>query len=158
MKPQFAQYSNCLFRTDTDVYTRSSGLNLAPGQCYNEAHRQGRRDDDVKISNAHQAVVDLAKLESYALNPQHPDGRHKARVFAAALGLSLEDAPMLRATLLDIVQSHEAVERTPIRYGRRFTIDFEMKTEAGQATVRSAWIVRQDETFPRLTSCYVLLK
>jgi len=72
------------------------------------------------------------------------------------LGLTAADAPMRREKLLKIVQTHEAVESTLIVYGRRYVIDFEMSTEAGAATVRSAWIIRKDETFPRLTSCYVL--
>lgn len=35
-------------------------------------------------------------------------------------------------------------------------LDFEMETEAGTATVRSGWIVRREEEFPRLTSCWVI--
>jgi hypothetical protein len=40
----------------------------------------------MKLPNAAQALVDLAKLRDYCLNPAHPRGRHKARVFATALG------------------------------------------------------------------------
>ena len=116
----------------------------------------GIRDVRLKLPNAEQAVVEMAKLEGYALNPQHPDGRHKARVFASALGLTAGDAPLLSEKLLEIIQTHDAVESDPISFGRRFVIDFEMQTAAGAATVRSAWIIRKDETFPRLTSCYVL--
>jgi hypothetical protein len=35
-------------------------------------------------------------------------------------------------------------------------LDFEMRTAVGTATVRSGWIVRHGEDFPRLTSCYVV--
>jgi filamentous hemagglutinin len=38
------------------------------------------------LKNAHRAVVGARKIVDYALNPNHPVGRHKARVFAAALG------------------------------------------------------------------------
>jgi Domain of unknown function (DUF6883) len=41
-------------------------------------------------------------------------------------------------------------------YGQRYTIDFIMVGPAGQATVRSGWIVRIGEDFARLTTSYVL--
>jgi hypothetical protein len=49
----------------------------------------------------------MAKLEGYALNEEHPSGKHKARVFAAALGLTAADALLLKEKLLEIVQTHE---------------------------------------------------
>jgi hypothetical protein len=54
----------------------------------------------VKIPNAEQAYIDDSKLRDYSLNPEHPRGRHKARVFAAALGLTQSDVDLLRAALL----------------------------------------------------------
>ena len=36
------------------------------------------------------------------------------------------------------------------------SLDFEVTTELGTAKVRSAWIVRVDEDFARLLTCYVL--
>ena len=41
-------------------------------------------------------------------------------------------------------------------WGVRYVIDFPMMRVGRRATVRSAWIVRTGEAFPRLTSCYVL--
>ena len=38
--------------------------------------------------------------------------------------------------------------------GDRAVVDLAKLT--GEATVRSSWIVRSGEDFPRLTSCYVL--
>ncbi|WP_367268233.1 DUF6883 domain-containing protein [uncultured Thiohalocapsa sp.] len=46
-----------------------------------------------RLPNADQAAVDLDKLRGYCLNPAHPRGRHKARVFAAALGRSVPSGP-----------------------------------------------------------------
>jgi filamentous hemagglutinin len=34
------------------------------------------------LTNADRAVIDTRKLTDYALNPDNPVGRHKARVFA----------------------------------------------------------------------------
>ena len=50
----------------------------------------------MKLPNAPRAVVDIAKLRDYSLNPKHPEGKHKARVFAAALDLGIADATWLR--------------------------------------------------------------
>ncbi len=46
----------------------------------------------MKIPNADQAFVDLRKLRDYCLNPEHPRGRHKARLFKGALGWTADDA------------------------------------------------------------------
>jgi hypothetical protein len=77
-------------------------------------------------------------------------------VFKAALGLTVENAEVIRNRLLEIVQTYDAVKGEATPYGERYVIDFEMTTAIGSAVVRSAWIVRNDEDFPRLTSCYVL--
>jgi len=41
-------------------------------------------------------------------------------------------------------------------YGQRYILDLLIAGEGRTATVRSTWIIRADEDFPRLTSCYVL--
>jgi hypothetical protein len=41
---------------------------------------------------AEKAVVPVEKLPGYALNRNHEQDRHKARVVASALGLTAEDA------------------------------------------------------------------
>ena len=46
----------------------------------------------MRLPNAKQVLVDLAKLKEYSLNPEHQSGGHKARVFRAALGVTLDDA------------------------------------------------------------------
>jgi hypothetical protein len=109
----------------------------------------------MRLPGAERAVIDLAKLRDYCLNPEHPRGRHKARVFAAALGLTAEHADRLRDALLVAALEGNAVAGEADQYGRRYVLDFTMSTPAGQARVRSSWIIRPDEDFPRLTSCYV---
>ena len=54
----------------------------------------------MKLPGAERAIVDIAKLRDYCLDPHHPRGRHKARVFASALGLTQADAEILREALL----------------------------------------------------------
>ncbi len=109
-----------------------------------------------KLPNPEKAVVEMRKLREYCLSPEHPRGKHKARVFASALGLTAEDSEELRRALLSAANSEEATSAEEGEYGQRYVLDFELSTEAGRAVVRSGWIVRSSEDFPRFTSCWVL--
>jgi hypothetical protein len=42
----------------------------------------------MSLPNGERAIVEVAKLRDYCLSPTHPRGRHKARVFAASLGIT----------------------------------------------------------------------
>jgi hypothetical protein len=110
----------------------------------------------MKLPNSERAVVDIEKLRAYCLNPAHVRGRHKARVFSSKLELSAADAEWLRNALLAAANEQEAMAGEEDQYGRRYLIDFAIARANKRALVRSAWIVRRSEDFPRLTSCYIL--
>jgi hypothetical protein len=110
----------------------------------------------VKLPNAERAVVDIDKLRNYCLNFDHRRGCHKARVFKASLGLTGEHAEDLRNALLAAAINNNATPVEHDEYGRRYVIDFMASGPSGRAMVRSSWIIRNGEDFPRLTSCYVL--
>jgi hypothetical protein len=107
------------------------------------------------LPNGKLAIVDIRKLRDYCLNPDNPRGSNKARVFARALGITSRDAGRLRLRLLEIATSEDAEVGELDIYGQRYTIDFEVVTEVGEASVRSGWIILQKETIPRFTTCYV---
>ena len=86
------------------------------------------------------ATVDIAKLREYCLNQSHPRGRHKARVFAAALNLTQSDAEVLRDELLRAAREVDATEGVADQYGQRYTVDFELARNDRRAPVRSIWI------------------
>lgn len=100
--------------------------------------------------------MDVRKLRDYCLNPEHPRGRHKARVFVSVLGLTADDAHDLRVALLAAARVNEAQVAGRDEYGSRYVLDFDLSGPEGSARVCSSWIVRTTEDFPRLTSCYVL--
>ncbi|MBE2232112.1 MAG: hypothetical protein IAE85_01315 [Anaerolinea sp.] len=108
------------------------------------------------LPHAEQAVVDIRKLRDYCLNPLHDEGKHKAKLFVAALGMTAKDAYDLREMLLDAVLSNDAVMGRQDKYGQRYIVDFGMVWHNRRATVRSAWIIENGSTTPRLTSCYPL--
>lgn len=109
-----------------------------------------------KLPNAECAVVDIEKLRDYCLNLGHPRGGHKALVFASVLGIRMEHAETLRRALLAAAVSGMAIPGEVDAYGSRYVIDFPMRGPLHAATVRSIWIVRRGEDFPRLATCYVL--
>jgi uncharacterized protein DUF6883 len=113
----------------------------------------------MRLPNAENAVVDIAKLRDYSLNPNHPEGKHKARAFLEKLGITRDDANRLRQIILEAILKGDTIEQNPSLHGRRFIVDFELSWPEGKfilstAVVRTAWIIRNDEDFPRLTTCF----
>ncbi|WP_375460534.1 DUF6883 domain-containing protein [uncultured Enterovirga sp.] len=102
-------------------------------------------------------VVDLEKLRDYCLSETHPRGRHNARVFRSRLGLSAQDASLLRDAMLAAAQDRPDLRlSTSDGFGQRYVWDIPITTAVGHAVVRSAWIVITGTNVLRLTSCYVL--
>ena len=110
----------------------------------------------MRLPNAAGARVDLEKLREYCLNDEHPRGKHKARVFQSALGLVAEDAEWLRERLLEAAQVQECALGKKTSHGQLYVMDFPLTREGKTARLRSVWMVRNDENFPRLVTCYVL--
>jgi hypothetical protein len=107
------------------------------------------------LPNGDRAVVDLAKLHDYCLNPYHQDGKHKARVFKSALGVGRADAEWLRERIPEAAATRPAVLTAVTPFGILYVLDFVLTTTSGSAVVRSGWIVRRGEDYARLTTCYV---
>ena len=109
------------------------------------------------IPNAENAIIDIRKLRDYCLNLEHSTGKHKARLFKSILGMMVEDAPKLRQILLEAVKTYPARVGEKDRCGQRYTLDFRLEWQNKSAIVRSGWIVENNSTTPRLTSCYPLV-
>ena len=107
----------------------------------------------MKVPNAARAFIDSGKLRDYALNPTHRMGGHKARLFVLLLGMTINDAEALREILFRVIQTEEATLGELDEYGQRYVIDFVLAWQNQQTNVRSAWIIRPDEDFPRLVTC-----
>jgi hypothetical protein len=111
----------------------------------------------IRLPNPENTIVDIKKIRDYCLNKEHQKGRHKARVFEAALGLTIEHAEQLREALMEVPLRGAALPTELTEYGQLYIIDFTMTVNSEtEAQIRSSWIVRNGENFPRLTSCYVL--
>ena len=110
----------------------------------------------MEVPNANRAVVDIRKLTDYCLSHEHPRGKHKARVFQSALGMTVADAGELRDALLQKVRFEDCAIGTVDEYGTRYIVDFTYARGDREAMIRSTWIIKAGEDTPRLTSCFVL--
>ena len=110
----------------------------------------------MKLPNGERAYINMIKLRGYSLSPTHQEGKHKARVFAAALGIGRKQADWLRDELLKAAREVDCQGGWRDEHGQRYTVDFMVSYGGRAARLRSAWNVRLDEDFPRLVSCYVL--
>jgi hypothetical protein len=110
----------------------------------------------MKIPNAERAVVDIRKLRDYCLDPNHDEGKHKARLFIATLGMTADEAEDLRDALLHAVKTYDAKLGRRDEYGQRYTLDFLLEWHGKRAMIRSGWIIEHGSDTARLTTCYPL--
>ena len=110
----------------------------------------------MKLPNGDRADLGT-KLEDYSLNPLHRHGQHKARVFESALGITLANKEILsQALLAQAANSNDFVSLGDNGFGETYALRFQLATNRGSATVLSAWIIRHNEDFPRLTTCFIV--
>lgn len=102
------------------------------------------------------AYIPDTKIRDYVLNPNHEEGKHKALVFHSALGLKQDDFEWLVEEIKKGIRITPAQEMEPGDYGKRYVVDLQVFREGKSALVRTSWILRGKEDFPRLTSCYII--
>jgi Domain of unknown function (DUF6883) len=106
------------------------------------------------LPNADRAVIDPAKIRDYLLAPAHPVGRFKARFFVS-LGYAPDQWERLQDHILAIARSGAISAETATTYGRKFEVDGILTAPSGlSATVRTVWIIRVEEDFPRLVTVF----
>jgi hypothetical protein len=111
--------------------------------------------EPMRLPGAGRATISTDKLVRYALDPTHLRGRHKARVFASALGIRTQDWRYLHDQILD------ALPDAPVRSTRitPFGVAYEVVVpidglNGATLPVVKTWIVEGDAP-PRLTSAWV---
>ncbi len=108
------------------------------------------------LPNAENAVVDIRKIRDYCLNPEHDEGKHKARLFLSSLGMTADHAEELQQILLEVAKTSDVRLGREDEFGKRYTLDFSLEWQNRSATLRSGWIIEHGSTTPRLTTCYPL--
>ena len=110
----------------------------------------------MRMPNGDRAVVEDAKLLDYCLSMTHPRGRHKARVFAAALGITAAEVDHLKAGLVAAARDSDAVATRRNSFGQLYEIRAPLTGPGGTADVLSVWIAADADQVPRLVTCYVV--
>jgi len=101
------------------------------------------------------AVIDSRKLTRYCLDPDSRLGRHKARVFEAALGFDLSNHVGLIEAIRDGILVHEARQVGTTAHGELWQVDVPVTGPTGTASVRTGWIYEEGSDVPRLTTAFV---
>lgn len=108
-----------------------------------------------RLPNAERAYVQAAKLRDYSLNPDHPRGAAKARLFRAVLGFERDDWSALAAELVAGVATAPIVGSRSRPDGTVYAVLVAVRGRNGQvADVTTAWQLDADGA-PRLVSAYL---
>lgn len=110
----------------------------------------------MKLPHGSEAVIDTLKVRGYCLDADHRDGKHKARVFRSALGVTHDDFQELVDVLAEAASTAEALIGKIDDYGTRYVIDFDWKRGALSTRIRSSWIIESEGDRPRFVTCFVL--
>lgn len=98
------------------------------------------------------------KIETYCLDFDHADGKHKALLFRNKIGIVLENREILKTALLDAARCESAIIKKMNEHGVHYQMKFRLTTQAGSSLILAGWIVRAGEDFPRLTTAYPVEK
>lgn len=108
------------------------------------------------LVNSDKVIITPSKLTAYALNPDHPVGKHKARVFQRSLGYNQKNADDLMSKIQLGVKCNTAIFTKADKFGQRATVDMPITGPNGNtATVRTCWIYNSSSTVPKLTTLYI---
>lgn len=111
--------------------------------------------EPVRLPRAQEATIPTAKLVSYALDPSHERGQHKARVFASALGITARDWRYLHDQILAKLPDGVVRSTRITPFGVAYEVIVMIDGLNGRtAPVTTTWMLAAD-TPPRLTSTWV---
>ncbi|MBW4481696.1 MAG: hypothetical protein KME14_04045 [Tildeniella torsiva UHER 1998/13D] len=108
----------------------------------------------MKLPNGASAIIPMEKLVSYCLNPNHSSGKHKARVFASALGIKADNAEYLRQLIAQAAVEGEVVQQDSTTFGQLYKVDWVI-VDRDSVVLRTLWEVRADQFPPRLVSAFI---
>ena len=107
----------------------------------------------MKLPLGDRAQIPIQKLASYCLNPQHPKGKHKARVFQSALGITIENVDVLYDLIQKAAVEGEVIQQNVTEFGQMFKVDWTVTDT--QIQLRTIWEVTATNPNPRLVSAFI---
>lgn len=112
-----------------------------------------------------QGEIDRRKFESYLLNPEHPDGRHKLRLWSSVLGIGHADTDLAIRLIREQLPRAAVEERPgrPVRGSAQTIPRWELLIPAfigpaGEAPVLTAWARDPRAARPHLTTAFPLVE
>ena len=113
-------------------------------------------EQEVFLPRASEARIPEDKLKGYVLNPDHPTGRHKARMFRSALGIEQDDWEYLRDQILERLPDCPVAAIRLEPWGRLYEVRMTIDGLNGEShRVLTAWALEGDKP-PSLATLYVL--
>ncbi|MFD2569962.1 DUF6883 domain-containing protein [Spirosoma soli] len=107
-----------------------------------------------QLPDCEKARVEDIKLYKYLLNPNHPDGKSKAR-FYELIGYPIDKGEQLRADLLRLACSGSVVDELPNRVGRKYVVVGSIDAPNGKTyLLLTVWAVEPPDEEPRLITAY----
>jgi hypothetical protein len=110
----------------------------------------------MKLPNGEQAEISMQKLIGYCLNPEHPSGKHKARVFTSVLGITAENADILRQLVQTAAIEGEVIQQDVTAYGQQFKVDW-IVPDTNEIRLRTIWEITSKNPNPRLITAFLKL-
>ena len=108
----------------------------------------------MNLPNVDRAVIDPTKIRDYLLSTSHPVGRFKAAFFAT-LGYGADRWEILQDDFLTVARTGNAIAGQVSSFGVKFEVDGILTGPSGrQGAVRTVWIVRDGEQFPRFVTAF----
>jgi hypothetical protein len=108
----------------------------------------------MKLPNGAYAVIPMEKLIGYCLNPEHPSGKHKARVFASALGITAANAGDLRELIVKAAIEGEVIQQGSTAFGQLYKVDWTV-SDQDSVVLRTLWEITSNQPNPRLVSAFI---
>lgn len=123
---------------------------------FKSPYSSGFTSESGALLNAEYAVIDPKKLASYALNPDHPVGGNKARVFESALGYNSTNVDVLASRVQEGILTNPAKMLDINNFGQLMAVDMPILGVNGEIVlIRTGWMYETDAVVPRMTTLFV---
>ena len=109
------------------------------------------------LPNLERACISVEKLRDYVLNPDHPTGRNKARVFKRMLGIERKHAAAFAQVIKSSLPRAVAEKGKEQSYGSHWVTYHEIIGLGGESVIVTvAWMFKVEEPeTPNLITCYI---
>lgn len=115
---------------------------------------KSQSSEPMKLPNGRQAEISMQKLIGYCLNPEHPRGKNKAKVFESALGITATNANILQELVKQAAIAGEVSQQKSTPFGQEFKVDWTVPNTDG-IELRTIWEITTSNPNPRLISAFI---